>query len=312
MNLGKKILEFRKRNGLSQEQFGEKLDVTRQTISNWELGETQPNPEQLKLLSKELNISIDELLDNDIKNVLIVKTSNTEKIASLTYKILKIFFIVVVAIILIIFGLFLNKIIYNFKDRGRLVDETIVCNLYGEVHSFNIRYYELTGEPKEFGGDSYFADILDLGKYNDVHQIFNIINDYVKKNGGICEMIKERYLSEIVDITIKDGTLTNTSASIIINDHSPNKIVYGSDFYIEKYENNLWNNMTPIHDDYAFNSMAYYVDENGILEMNHNWEYIYGSLDKGIYRLVKNVFFESDIPVGSEDEYYIWVEFEIG
>lgn len=48
--------------------------------------------------------------------------------------------------------------------------------------------------------------------------------------------------------------------------------------------------MTPIHDDYAFNSMAYYVDENGILEMNHNWEYIYGSLDKGIYRLVKNVF----------------------
>lgn len=70
--------------------------------------------------------------------------------------------------------------------------------------------------------------------------------------------------------------------------------------------------MTPIHDDYAFNSMAYYVDENGILEMNHNWEYIYGSLDKGIYRLVKNVFFESNIPVGSEDEYYIWVEFEIG
>lgn len=195
MNLGKKILEFRKRNGLSQEQFGEKLDVTRQTISNWELGGTQPNPEQLKLLSKELNISIDELLDNDIKNILIEKTSNTEKIASLTYKILKIFFIVVVAIILIIFGLFLNKIIYNFKDRGRLVDETIVCNLYGEDHSFNIRYYELTGEPKEFGGDSYFADILDLGKYNDVHQIFNIINDYVKKNGGICEMIKERYLS---------------------------------------------------------------------------------------------------------------------
>ena len=62
MKLGDKILELRKKHGLSQEELGEKIDVTRQTISNWELGETSPNPDQLKLLSKELNISIDELL----------------------------------------------------------------------------------------------------------------------------------------------------------------------------------------------------------------------------------------------------------
>ena len=67
MKLGEKILELRKKNGFSQEQLGEKINVTRQTISNWELGETSPNPEQLKLLSKVLNVSIDELLDNDIK-----------------------------------------------------------------------------------------------------------------------------------------------------------------------------------------------------------------------------------------------------
>ena len=71
MSLGNKILELRKKKGLSQEELGEKVNVTRQTISNWELGETSPNPEQLKLLSKELNISIDELLDNDITNVLV-------------------------------------------------------------------------------------------------------------------------------------------------------------------------------------------------------------------------------------------------
>ena len=48
MKLGEKILELRKKNGFSQEQLGEKINVTRQTISNWELGETSPNPEQLK------------------------------------------------------------------------------------------------------------------------------------------------------------------------------------------------------------------------------------------------------------------------
>ena len=46
MALGKNILELRKKKGLSQEQLGERVNVTRQTISNWELGVTAPNPEQ--------------------------------------------------------------------------------------------------------------------------------------------------------------------------------------------------------------------------------------------------------------------------
>ena len=71
MSLGNRILELQKKMGLSQEQLGEKVNVTRQTISNWELGETAPNPEQLKLLSQIFHISIDELLDNDISHVLV-------------------------------------------------------------------------------------------------------------------------------------------------------------------------------------------------------------------------------------------------
>lgn len=65
MKLGENIFKLRKQKGLSQEQLGEQVYVTRQTISNWELGETSPNPEQLKLLSKALNISVDKLIGND-------------------------------------------------------------------------------------------------------------------------------------------------------------------------------------------------------------------------------------------------------
>ncbi len=83
MKLGENILKLRKQRGLSQEQLGEQVDVTRQTISNWELGETTPNPEQLKLLSKALNVSVDELIDNDIKGILETKVSNTEKLAGI-------------------------------------------------------------------------------------------------------------------------------------------------------------------------------------------------------------------------------------
>ena len=86
MSLGQNILNLRKKNGLSQEELGEKVNVTRQTISNWELDETSPNPEQLKLLSKALNISVDELIDNDL---LLTKLKITEKRQEKIRKILK-------------------------------------------------------------------------------------------------------------------------------------------------------------------------------------------------------------------------------
>lgn len=46
------ILERRTKKGLSQEELAEKIYVTRQAVSRWETGETIPNTETLKLLSK--------------------------------------------------------------------------------------------------------------------------------------------------------------------------------------------------------------------------------------------------------------------
>ncbi len=43
------------------------MEVTRQTIFNWELGNTSPNPKQLVLLSKALCVSVNKLLGNDAK-----------------------------------------------------------------------------------------------------------------------------------------------------------------------------------------------------------------------------------------------------
>ena len=71
MGLGNKILTLRKKMGLSQEQLAEQLSVTRQTISKWELDETTPDLKQAKQLSKIFKVSLDELTDNDIKNVLV-------------------------------------------------------------------------------------------------------------------------------------------------------------------------------------------------------------------------------------------------
>ena len=56
------IRNIREKNNLTQEQFAERVHVTRQAISRWENGETQPDTEQLKTLSKEFGVSINTLL----------------------------------------------------------------------------------------------------------------------------------------------------------------------------------------------------------------------------------------------------------
>ena len=90
MEIGNNIMKLRKKNNLSQEELAEKVGVARQTISKWELGETSPDIKQSKTLSKIFNVSLDELVDNDIKNILIEKTSNTEKLAGIILKVMKI------------------------------------------------------------------------------------------------------------------------------------------------------------------------------------------------------------------------------
>jgi len=56
------ILELRTKAGLSQDELAEKVFVTRQAVSRWENGETTPNTETLKLLSKFFDVSINTLL----------------------------------------------------------------------------------------------------------------------------------------------------------------------------------------------------------------------------------------------------------
>lgn len=64
MDIGKNILKLRKKQSLSQEQLAEKMGVTRQTISNWELEESSPDIKQAKELSIIFNVSLDQLVNN--------------------------------------------------------------------------------------------------------------------------------------------------------------------------------------------------------------------------------------------------------
>ncbi|HHT55262.1 MAG TPA: helix-turn-helix transcriptional regulator [Acholeplasma sp.] len=64
MNIGERIYNLRKEKGLSQEQLANKLDVSRQSISKWELGESNPELVNIVELAKVFDVSTDYLLQN--------------------------------------------------------------------------------------------------------------------------------------------------------------------------------------------------------------------------------------------------------
>jgi transcriptional regulator with XRE-family HTH domain len=63
MTLDKKLTRLRKREGLSQAEVSEELDVSRQAVTKWETGVSRPSTENLQSLSKLYNISLEYLLD---------------------------------------------------------------------------------------------------------------------------------------------------------------------------------------------------------------------------------------------------------
>ena len=63
--IANRLVELRKKSGLSQEQLADKLGLSRQAVSKWERAEASPDTDNLICLAKLYNVSLDELLSSD-------------------------------------------------------------------------------------------------------------------------------------------------------------------------------------------------------------------------------------------------------
>lgn len=69
MTLATKLVFLRKQKGLTQMELAEKLNVSRQAISRWEVGVAVPSTDNLKVLGELYEVSVDYLLNDEVDNI---------------------------------------------------------------------------------------------------------------------------------------------------------------------------------------------------------------------------------------------------
>lgn len=184
MKLGDKIIKLRKEKNLTQEDLANEIGVTRQTISNWELNETVPDLEQSKKLSNIFKVSLDELVDNDNKEILIEKVSHTEKLAKTLF--------IIILVIIFIAGIFLFEFVvqHTYYDIKTKKGVFLTCTMDSKEYKYS---FSLDKNDKIVTNSSLFElpdEIIDkINSYEDI----SLIDNYYEQNNGKCTRIEHKY-----------------------------------------------------------------------------------------------------------------------
>ena len=159
MKFNERLLDLRKKKGWSQEELGYKLDVSRQTISKWESGQTTPELEKLRNLAKIFEISVDELISEEevLKEETNIEKEGTKisnKKSSKVFKYIKGIIGLILFSILIIYIIIVCRRLVVIRNV-----EKILMGWLGKHCYIDIRKYEYDGTNEIFpvyGTDKIF------------------------------------------------------------------------------------------------------------------------------------------------------------
>ena len=277
MKFNEKLIELRRKQGLSQEELGYKLNVTRQTVSKWELGQTTPEMEKLTEMSRLFNVSVDELINDSEITSNVNPIIEDQPITNKAPRDKKILIIIVIALIVVIISI-----------GVKMFSAFSALNMFDKVANEALGAQEelLGEEPKNF-----FEKIWDM--------IFNGFNEIdVQRFNGTLElssgtnlgMSVKNLLDEIITsnktndrkITVKYNEIETQDTTEIKNlkmelnefDKFEVSFEYDKDRYIyevtiEKYENNN-----------VINEVMNNVKDNVINQNNEEDDEIFNQMDQ--------------------------------
>lgn len=135
----------------------------------------------------------------------------------------------------------------------------------------------------------------------------NIKDIFITKNKDDLNNLCIRSYDDLenVRMEVKEDSVTNKGLKVQIKDTSDRGNIYDVSYFIQRYENDIFKDLTP-KEDMVFTTQAYYPNHDGLLEFDINWSLYYGKLKKGKYRVVKSTNAKDEMR-----EHYLTAEFDI-
>ena len=180
-----KLLELRKQKGWSQEELGNNLDVSRQTISKWESGQSTPEMEKLVKISEIFEISLDELIIGikyEVKDS--VEENKDDKPKKSKIKI--VFMILLILVLLLFFGV----ITYRVGCFKKILDVAgVLTNFYSEDNYRITESLMITKNGVQNAEEGYEKEYYSLNSQKMMQdaRIFPTKKVYLSDDGGILE-----------------------------------------------------------------------------------------------------------------------------
>lgn len=112
-----------------------------------------------------------------------------------------------------------------------------------------------------------------------------------------------------VIMVVKEDSVSPTEVTLVFENHSENEAIYSDDFVLEKESNGNWYQVPTVIENYGFNDIGYNLLPDEVEDFTVEWEWLYGSLDSGKYRVVKRVL--DFRRTGDYEGYYLTAEFTI-
>lgn len=128
------------------------------------------------------------------------------------------------------------------------------------------------------------------------------------------EMIPTEYRTvntlEGLDTSAKENSITPTSIVVLFDNQTNHTLLIGEAFTLEMKKANNWYQVpVVIEEEYGFNDIGYDVPINQVTAWTMDWEWLYGELDPGKYRIVQEVLDVNE--PGDFEKYWIATEFVI-
>lgn len=219
MKFNEKLINLRKQKGLSQEELGYKLNVTRQTVSKWELGETTPDMSKLGEISKFFEVSVDYLLSETEEGKTEEVKMEDKKINDDEQKNKKTVLIIIgiTAILIIVGAIVINSVIKSFCGAFGLAKEGEKGFLQIAKDMISIAEKEIS---KENESSQTIKDVETRKNKQTEEQYNSFANEIEEKYSNYVKDSERKYTTSVLEMyngTNKGMTVKSVIDKIITN-----------------------------------------------------------------------------------------------